>query len=1032
LHLIYVIMLKRKYYSQFAIKFFMKYIFFPLILIFFITGSSYAQSLHEIHGTVLDTTKLSIPGSSVKLVSDVGDSTITTTDIDGKFNFYNVKGSKIVLTVTSIGFQGIRKRYTLDAADNKPLMLGNIVLNTESKQLNEVTIVGVIPVKIKEDTVDYKISAYPVRENAPVEDVLKKIPGVDVDANGNVTTQGKSITKVRINGKDFMGGDVQAATKNLPADILESVQVIDDYGDQANLTGVRTGEPNKILNFTIRADKNYGYSVQATAGYGSDLLPKVNGVSQNNDRYIGSVNAFNFKGNRQITVLGNINNTNTNTFNFGGGGGGNPGGGGGGGGNRGGGAPRGGGGGLASVKDGITNARAIGTNYRDQWGKFTSVYGSYSYSDNSTLTNTNTIQTNSGQNSISNSDRTANDHPINHRFNFNLEYKPDTINYLKVTPSFSYASTNSNSVENVLYTQGGATTKAYKTTSINTSSAPTFGLTALFNHRFQKRGRNLSLFLNASTAQTNSYDNPINTYTVGVSNVPAYQVINSDNRTTSYGASLSYLEPIGKISYLELNYAYNHSYTSNDKETDTLSNANTFNNYALLSNNYNYTFTTNKIGLNYRVIGVKYNYTLGIGVQPSVLDGRSITTGVNTHVSQVNYVPAARFIYNFSRNESLSFNYNGASSQPSFNQLQPVTDFSNALYLTQGNPNLLQSFNNNFSLRYNTFGIASGNIMFLNASFTQTNDYVASHTITYAKLNSAVIVANPELARYSNTILTKYLNSDGYYTATGMAVFSKPWEERKYTVTVNGAISYTQYPGFVSTVDENNVASAIQKNIAKSLVFTPGARFRLDIANVIDAQALASYSITKTTNSLNNPLVNQNTNIRALTLGLSGKNYFGNWTFSYDYNKQLNYGYATNLAVTNPNILSVYVERRFLAQNRGTIRLATYDLFNQNTGYSTTQSGNSQIQTNTNRLGRYFMATFALRLQKFAGRAPTQEGEFRRGEGGGGRDTRGFGGGNRERGTGGPGGNAPGGGGGNFGGGNGGGGNFGGGGVNPQ
>src|SRR6202000_2722273 len=229
-----------------------------------------------------------------------------------------------------------------------PADLGAIVLKTDAHELAGVTIVGTIPVTLKEDTVQYQASAYKVRENAPLEDLIKKLPGVDVDVNGNVSTQGKQVTKVRINGKDFMGGDVQSALKNLPADVVENIQMIDDYGDQANLTGIKTGDPDKIMNITIRKDKNYGYFGQATVGGGSDMLPKDQGNDEN--RYLTQLNAFRFNGDQQIAVLGSINNTNVNTFSFGspGGGGGGFGGGGAGGGFGGGGgrgnAGRGGGG----------------------------------------------------------------------------------------------------------------------------------------------------------------------------------------------------------------------------------------------------------------------------------------------------------------------------------------------------------------------------------------------------------------------------------------------------------------------------------------------------------------------------------------------------------------------------------------------------------------------------------------------------------------------------------------------------------------
>lgn len=952
----------------------MKFIFIPLFLMFFLTGSLFAQSTHNIRGAVTDTAKQSLPGTTVKLKTDLGDSLQVITDMDGKFVLSGIKGTKITLYISTIGYQGIIKHYSFSATDSTTLMVPPIILKSESRMIKEVTVVGINPVKFTEDTVSYKIAAYPVRENAPVEDVLKKMPGVDVDANGNVSVQGKTVTKVRINGKDFMGGDVQAATKNIPADILESAQIIDDYGDQANLTGVKTGEPNKILNFTIRNDKNYGYSLQANAGAGRDALPQQPGID-NVTRYMGSVNLLDFKGNRQLTVMGNINNTNTNTFNFGGGGFG---------GGRGR-AQRGGGDNGTSTRDGITIARAIGTNYRDQWGKNISVYGSYSFSDNSTFTQSNTLRTNSGLGTKNTNQTTAHDNPINHRFNFNLEYKPDTINYLKISPTFSYASTNSTSTEDVVYNTNDTLTQAYRTNMLSRSTSPSFGTNVLFNHRFGKRGRNFSLYAQVSTSQSTSYSNPVLYYTAGTPNVPVNQVINSDNHTTTYGGNLSYMEPIGNISYLELNYNYNHSYTANDKETDTLSTGNIYNNYSLLSNNYTYTFTTNRVGLNFRVIDTKYNYTLGLGVQPSVLDGRSITNNINTHRSETNLVPAARFVYNFSRNRTLSFNYNGSSNQPSFDQLQPVVDLSSASYPVQGNPNLKQQFTNNLSLRYNSFGLESGNIMFLRTEFNQTNDYVATRTTTYRKLSSTVLANNPNLKNFSNTTLTRYLNSDGYYQASFRGFFAKPWDERRYTLLFNGNISYTKYPGFVDMVDSNNVQSPTLKNISKTLTFTPGARFRLDIQDVVDAQASVNYSISKTDNSLTgNSALTQNTNIRATTLGLSGKNYFGDWTLSYDYSKQINTGYT--IPVTNPNILSVYLERRFLAQKRATIRLAAYDLFNQNTGFSVTSDGASVTQTSVNRLGRYYMLTFSLRLQKFAGRAPVQDdgNDFRRGRGEGG------------------------------------------------
>src|SRR6201996_2819556 len=372
---------------------FMKQLYLAITIVLLTVTASFAQTAHDVHGVVMDSTKVTLPSSTVKIVSDQHDSTVTVTDVNGKFSFSGIKGSRVTITVSSIGFQTLRRRYTLSDASAD---VGTIILKSDTHVLNTVTVVGIIPVTLKEDTVQYQAKAYKVRENAPVEDLIKKLPGVDVDVNGNVSTQGKQITKIRINGKDFMGGDVQSATKNLPADVVESIQMIDDYGDQANLTGVKTGEPDKIMNITIRKDKNYGYFGQATVGDGEDALPQNQGIADQN-RYIGSLNSFRFNGDQQMALLGSINNTNVNTFSFGspnggGGGGGFGGGGGGGRGNAARGAQN--SGSLITTQNGITDAHSLGANFRDQWGKALSVYGSYSFSDNTVKTNSTNLQEN--------------------------------------------------------------------------------------------------------------------------------------------------------------------------------------------------------------------------------------------------------------------------------------------------------------------------------------------------------------------------------------------------------------------------------------------------------------------------------------------------------------------------------------------------------------------------------------------------------------------------------------------------------------
>jgi len=928
-------------------------LFYLFIAALLISANTYAQTGRDVHGTVTDSTKVTLPGSTVKLITAT-DSITTVTDAKGAFLFQSVKATQFSLVVQSIGYEPVRKRIPLDNS-NQPVFLRPIILKPSSQMLKEVTISDVLPVKIKEDTVEFNAAAYKVRDGAPIEDVIKKVPGADVDANGNVTFQGKSVTKVRVNGKDFFGGDLKTATQNLPADAVQNVQFVNDYGDQANLTGIKTGEPETILNINIKASRNHGIFGQVSAGGGQDAIPQVDG-SKDAARYIAQGNLFNFDGNRQIAVLANYNNTNTNLFNFGG-----PGGGGGG---R-------GGPGASNSTNGITTSRSIGVNYRDTWSKKLTVYGSYSFTDNNVNTISSTIQNNtllSGTNTT-NSTNNEMDKKINQRFTFNMEYRPDTLDYFKISPSYSYAGVHSTQAETFNQVVADTTALAYNTAILSHSSSPTYGINVLYNHRFNSHGRNFSINVGVGRTTNDQYQNPDNTYTkiTTALTAPLDQFITTNANTDTLGTYVSYIEPIGKRSYVELNYNYKHSYTTSDKETDTLSSAGQLNEDPILSNNYNYTFVTNRFGLNYRFVEKKYNYVLGVTAQPSELEGSS--PGIAPK-NNFNFSPNAHFIYNFSRTQSLSANFSGSSVMPSYTQLQPVPDLSNALYPVIGNPYLNPQYNNTFSLRYNHFDFVSGNVFFSNFSFVQANNYIASNTIYYP----ADYTPN---TRLSKTIGTSYANADGYYSTQAFYVFNKPWEKRKYNLFLVGNIAYSNNISFITDIAPTTFEETTEKNIAKTITASQSLRFRLDITDVVDAEANTTYSINSSQNSIQQSGIQDN--FRTWALGLNGKNYlFKDWTYSYDYTKTFYYGYE---GAKNPNVFNTYLERRFLKGNMATLRFSVLDVFNQNTGYSSTQTSSYTTQSNYNRLGRYYLLTFTYRFSKMAGKAPTGPGPGGRGFG---------------------------------------------------
>ncbi|HTD40738.1 MAG TPA: carboxypeptidase regulatory-like domain-containing protein, partial [Mucilaginibacter sp.] len=261
----------------------LKYLLSAIILI--ITAQAYAQTGRPVSGIVKDSTGTTIPGATIKLLTGK-DSLLVATDMNGKFNFPAVLVNQFSLVVFSVGYQPIKRRFALNN-DKTAAELAPIVLKSDAITLKGVTISDVNAVKVKEDTVEYNAAAYKVRQGDAVEEVIKKLPGVDVDKDGNITAQGKSVTKVRLNGKDYMAGDVTSLTRNLPADLVANIQVVDDYGDQANITGIKTGDPQKVLNINIKQDKNYGYFGQGTIGGGRDAIPTAHGSTDDN-RYIAS------------------------------------------------------------------------------------------------------------------------------------------------------------------------------------------------------------------------------------------------------------------------------------------------------------------------------------------------------------------------------------------------------------------------------------------------------------------------------------------------------------------------------------------------------------------------------------------------------------------------------------------------------------------------------------------------------------------------------------------------------------------------
>jgi len=613
-------------------------VYSALIAVFFLSlsTSAFAQSSKVVQGLLRDSLSRIVSGATVQFISET-DTLRTSSSVGGIYTFNNVKSDKFKIKIASLGFEPYEKEYTYPAGEDR-MLVPTIQLIPVANMIEEVVVAGVVTIQVKGDTVEYAMDNLKLRQGAVAEDALKKLQGVDVDKDGNVTSQGEQVTRVRINGKDFFGGDVKTATQNLPADIIQKIQVVDDFGDMANLTGNKSGESTKVLNIQIDPKYNNGYATTIRVGGGTEERFQTTGM------FMG------FKAKSQVSVLGNLNNMNAPLFDFNAMGGGARG-------RQGGGGGR--GGGMFGGAEGITNTGSIGVNIRHDFSETFKTYGSYSYGrdDNNTLSNSFTEYI--GQNLTKGDTTDNNSIRGNHRFEGNLEWNITDKDYIKLTPQIGFNDNKSNNFSNSRFFENSLIDNSQIQTADNSSTSPRYNLSGLYNRRLNDKGRNLFLNFNYDNASTDNEFNQIldrEIYDPANQNTPIGEIYERTvrealNKSWNAGASLSYLEPLSDKSKLEIAYDYNtNDYDNRDEQNEKDENGNTISNPLLNYNyNYDYGFSTHRIGASYMFENEKVKYSLGAAVQPSVLKGtaKSLTDAVDIDRSNFNVIPIARFEYKF-------------------------------------------------------------------------------------------------------------------------------------------------------------------------------------------------------------------------------------------------------------------------------------------------------------------------------------------------------------------------------------------------
>lgn len=929
-----------------------------LFLMFFVLSAGLANSQTIVlKGKLSDKADNSpIAGATIRLSSQK-DSTASkqaVTDKSGNFSFGNLNAGGYTVFVDASGYEKIQQKINLQASNNTPIPF---TVAKSATSLNEVVVTAKTPpVRQKVDTTEFSASQYKVNPDATAEDLVKKLPGIVVDKNGNVTTMGEQIKKVTVDGRDFFGDDATAALKNLPADVIDKIQVFDKLSDQAAFTGFDDGNSTKAINIVTKSGMRNGQFGRLFAGYGTD------------QRYTAGGNVSFFRNNRRISLVGLFNNINQQNFasedllgvtSSGGGRGGNRGGGG-----RGGfgGGNFGGGGNqfLVGQTNGISATNSFGINYSDLWGKKLTVTGSYFFNNS----NTNNDQSSHTQNFIKGSadqfyDETVNSSSknYNHRFNLRMEYKIDDKNSIIFTPSVSFQKNNSfNDVNGFQYYSPTDSISTLRSLTSKSSSGYNTNNNLLFRHQFAKRGRTISLNLSAGynhkdgnnylNSETKYFNNNVVTLDT-LTNQFTDQLVNGH----TYGASIAYTEPVGKKGQLQINYAPNVTKNKSDQEVFQYDNAaQKYSRFdTAYSNKFDNTTSSQNVNVSYRVGDRDNMFSAGLSYKYLELNSDQEfpqMVHVNKHFNNV--LPNLMWRKKLSAKSTINIMYRASTNAPSISQLQNVIDNSNTLQLSTGNPDLKQQVSNTLSTRYTFNNTQKGQTFFANVFLQQANNYIAS--ATYIAANDSAL--SNSIILHKGSQLTKPTNLNGYLSARTLFTYAMPVKALKSNLNLNAGLTYSKTPGL------NNNVSGFSNNYT----YTAGVGLTSNISQYVDFNIGYNTSITNTKNTIDaTKNSNYTTQSAYATLNLlDKKGWFVQNDATLSAYSGLGAGYNQTYVLWNAAL-----GKKFLKNQAGELKLSVFDILKQNQSITRTVDPNYIEDVRNQVLQQYFMLTFTYKLKNF-------------------------------------------------------------------
>ena len=888
-------------------------------------SSSIAAGLYAtvVTGTVLDSDGNPLPGATVKLV-DLPDSTdrkLTVSDIEGVFKFTDINDGRYSVNISMVGMDNAERVFTI--SDSVPEAdLGKVVLSEEATMLKETVVTGVkAAVVAKQDTLEFNAGSYKTHANATVEDLLKKLPGVEVGSDGTLQSNGKTITKVLVNGKEFFGDDTSMSTKNLPSDIVDKVQVIDRKSDFSRLTGVDDGEEETVINLTVKKSMENGWLGTVGAGYGTD------------GRYEGSFNvsSFSTSGN-QISFVGGANNINDLGFsdsgrgrfmNFG-------------------------------PSGGINTSQRFGINFNLGKSEKFRIGGNvfYTHSDREAESFTDKQYLFADSTSNQREHSISRDKGHNLRADLRMEWKIDDYNTIDFRPRFSFNSRNSSMFDTDTLFAGNAD---HSKVNLNENSRFNRGTSynasgdLIYTHKFKSRpGRAFSAQVKyefSDTKQKTTSWNDINYYLQDEESL-LYRFSDNHQWNNTIMGRLTWTEPIGDVTrgnFLQFSYNLQYRFNDADKYTFNLPTPDDPENFkvsdldvapdgiepdATLSNRFRNRFMNQELRIVYKKVSKDYNLEAGVVAAPSMSKSTDlIMSERNVPAHWVwNLAPYLNLRYKFSKTRSLRVNYRANTSSPSLTQLQPVMDVSDPMNIVIGNPDLKPTFTQSVGVHYNNYNqdLQQSMVAMLRGSYS--TNVVVSRTVTDSE---------------TGIRRTEYANANGNMNVMGMFMINQPFTNKKWRYSARMMAAYNNMAGYINGDFNRSGNLRLAPNV--------GVTFSCD---VFQMSVNPTYSFNMATNSLPQQR-NQYTHTYGFTTDASLYLPFGlNISTDLAFDKSTGYSRGFN---TSSWLWNAQVSYSVLKDKSLTFSVRAYDILGEKKNISRSVSANMITDSRYNDLTRYVM-----------------------------------------------------------------------------